>query len=972
MKLPWLYYACLIFLLPVSGFGQDCNIISKANDINPDQLCSPVQVVTWEISYVGVNDAGTSVEIFIDWDDGDTETIPAIELDAAVSEWGAVASHTYVSNDDICNHRPVASLVVNGVICTSSSQEQIVTVWDDDNTNGGRVNASPNVYPICIGNGATMQFADNTLFNCVPPQENDVPNDRTRWIQWVYGTSNSMTGAPVLVDGVVRTFPFEGPVIELPGPVTGSNELSLPITVADDKLIGQEFEVELRYWNYCNPYPTDDPVIDRSVIRIVDIPDATITPVDTLCEFQGSIILEAATQGGTWSGPGIVDAATGEFSPSLAGSGTHTITYEVTDENGCSSMDTEDIVVRPGPDGTIVPAGPFCAYDSPYDLVAASLYGTWTGPGIINGSTGLFDPVTAGPGEHIISFESVPDANGCVGVDTVELVVMGAPAAEFLTSDSAWCETDNNQSVGEILISGTESSSFDLVLNTGDGNETLHNLSQGIFSLPLNNDLGQNTYVLVKVIEYHDNIACETDLYDTLLMEVHPMPVMELSMNYDDLCSPVEAEFQAVEGYDSYSWDFGDGNLHITPYNQVSYTYQYDYRDEIIGIEGGDTLYGELKTDTTFQIHLIVVTDFGCTDSISESIRIYPSPDADFFVNPEIQDYPETEVQLINLTTPGPWSYYWDFGDGSSATAKDPEQHIFPSWGLYDVELTAFSPYCRDSISKQVQITPPAPKAIFQPDTMGCPPLDVTFRNQSQYADTYIWDFDDGTFSTEVAPKHRFTISKEHHVTLTAYGLSGVDSTVQTIIVHPRPQAEFDAYPREARNLKQLIKFMNTSINASTYHWDFGDGFTSQKINPSHTYKEAGLFTVSLYVWSEHQCPDTMVKEKMIHVLEGEGNTVFPNAFRWNESGPSGGNWGENEIDNTIFHPHMENAIELYMIIYTRWGEKIWETDEVYIGWDGYLKSGELADQGVYVYKAWVTYSDGSKELLAGDVTFLH
>lgn len=972
MRLPWRYIIWILAFIPAFGYGQDCNHISKANDINPDQLCSPVQVITWEVSYVGVNHAGTTVEIYIDWDDGDTETITATELDATISEWGVIASHTYVSNDDICNHRPVASLVVNGVICTSSSQEQIVTVWDDDNTNGGRVNASPDVYPICVGNSATMQFEDNTLFNCVPPQENDVPNDRTRWIQWVYGTNNSMTGLPVLVDGVVRTFPFEGPVIELTGPVTGSNEVSLPISVANDKLIGQEFEVELRYWNYCNPYPTAEPVTDRSVIRIVDIPDATITPVDTLCEYQASIILEAATDGGNWSGPGIIDASTGEFSPSAAGNGTHTITYEVTDENGCSSIDTEEIVVRPGPNGTITQAGPFCSYDSPFDLEAASVYGIWTGAGIINENTGLFDPTVAGPGLHIISFESVPDANGCVGVDTVELEVLEPPFAEFLTPDSAWCQTDNNQSVGEILISGSENSTYDLVINTRDGLVTLPNLSQGTFSLPLDNELGLNPYILVQVIEYHGNIVCETDLSDTLLMEVHPMPVMELTLDYDDQCSPVEVEFEAVEGYESYSWDFGDGNLHITPYNQVTYIYEYDYRDEIVSIEGGDTIFGELKTDTVFPIHLIVVTDFGCTDSINESIRIYPSPDANFFVSPQIQDFPGTEIQLINLTTPGPWSYYWDFGDGSSDTQKEPEHHNYDSWGLYDVELTAFSPYCRDSISKQIQITPPPPKSIFQPDTMGCPPLDITFKNQSQYADSYIWDFDDGTFSTEASPTHRFTISKEHHVTLTAYGLSGVDSSQQTIVVHTHPLAEFDAYPREARNLKQVIKFVNNSVNASTYQWEFGDGNSSQDENPSHTYKEPGIFSVTLFAWSEHGCPDTLVKQKFVSVLDGEGSTVFPNAFRWNETGPTGGNWGENAIDNTIFHPHMENAVDIHMIIYTRWGEKVWETKEIYIGWDGYLKSGELADQGVYVFKAWVTYADGTQELLAGDVTFLH
>ncbi len=960
MKSYWLYTICALLIFPVLGYGQDCNILSKANDINPDQLCSPVQVVTWEVSYVEVIHAGTLVEIHFDWDDGNTETILATEIDAATSEWLAIASHTYISYDDICNHRPIATLVVNGVICSSSAQEQIVTVWDNDNTNGGRVNASPDVYPICVGNGATMQFDDNTLFNCVPPQEEDVPNDRTRWIQWVYGTNITMTGAPVMVDGVVQSYPFAGPVIELTGPVTGSNERSLPITVANDKLVGQEFEVELRYWNYCNPYPTSDPVTDLSVIRIVAIPDATITPVDTLCEFESNINLSAATEGGTWSGTGIVNESTGEFSPRVAGSGTHTITYHVTAGNDCSSTDTEDIVVRPGPNGTITPVDPFCTYDSPYDLEAASALGTWNGSGIINSNTGLFDPTVAGPGAHIIAFESVPDAYGCVGLDTEELNVMEPPYAEFLTPDGEWCQTADNQSIAEILISGAENSTFDLILEVLGILDTLQNLSNGTVSILLNNEAGLNQYNLVKIIEYHGNNTCETDLFDTLNMEIHPLPAIELTALYDDLCSPVEVDFESDEGYETYTWDFGDGNLQMTANNQVSHTYHFDY-SEIFQ-----------RTDTVFHIRLIVETAFGCADSLIDSIHIYPTPEADFFVNPLVQDFPDSEISLINLSSPGNWSYLWNFGDGSSDSRQDPEQHTYEDWGQYDVELITFSPYCRDSITKQIQITPPSPQAIFEPDTSGCPPLDVSFRNQSIYADSYIWDFDDGSYSTEVSPTHRFYQSKAHQVKLIAYGLSGTDTAKQIILVYPTPKALFEAYPREAKNLKQVFKFLNNSIDGDTYLWDFGDGNTSSDENPAHVYKEPGIFTVSLYVWSDHSCPDTLILEKLINVMEGEGNTVFPNAFKWNGTGPSGGNWGENAIDNTIFHPHMENAVDLHMLIFTRWGEMIWETTDKYIGWDGYLKSGELVDQGIYVYKAWVTYRDGSQEVLAGDVTFLY
>ncbi|MCK4746543.1 MAG: PKD domain-containing protein, partial [Bacteroidales bacterium] len=363
---------------------------------------------------------------------------------------------------------------------------------------------------------------------------------------------------------------------------------------------------------------------------------------------------------------------------------------------------------------------------------------------------------------------------------------------------------------------------------------------------------------------------------------------------------------------------------------------------------------------------------FGCRDSLTDSIRVHLSPEADFFVAPVIQNYPERTVSLINLSSAGNWSYSWSFGDNDTSSAEDPSQHIYDTYGFYDVELKVFSPYCRDSITKRVQIMPPPPVAEFQPDSIGCPPLDISFRNFSQHADSYVWDFDDGTFTTDPTPTHRFWESKEHHVILVAFGLSGSDTTEHIIGIYDKPQALFEAYPTEAKNLKQVFKFVNNSLSASYYLWDFGDGNTSPDENPSHVYGDSGTYTVSLYVWSVNDCPDTLIKEKLIHVIAGEGNVEFPNAFVWNGGGPSGGHWTENTIDNTVFHPNVVNAVEFRMIIYTRWGEMVWETEQLYVGWDGYQKSGELASPGVYVYKAFVKYVSGQEEILTGDVTFLH
>ncbi len=110
----------------------------------------------------------------------------------------------------------------------------------------------------------------------------------------------------------------------------------------------------------------------------------------------------------------------------------------------------------------------------------------------------------------------------------------------------------------------------------------------------------------------------------------------------------------------------------------------------------------------------------------------------------------------------------------------------------------------------------------------------------------------------------------------------------------------------------------------------------------------------------------------MINVQAGEGSIIFPNVFAWNGSGPTGGHWTEGTIDNTVFHPAVINATTFRMIIYNRWGEELFESNDLYIGWDGYLRGAALATEGVYVFKAWVKYVDGYEEILAGDITFLH
>lgn len=535
-------------------------------------------------------------------------------------------------------------------------------------------------------------------------------------------------------------------------------------------------------------------------------------------------------------------------------------------------------------------------------------------------------------------------------------VAQGPPWAEFLTNDAAWCEGSTDQNTAEILITGEEAESrFELLVELKGNMETLVNLSSGVFTLYLNNQPGQNEYIIHKVIEHQEFNDLETEVFDTLVMEIHPLPDMSFTVDEGDICSPADVTLRGRAGYPEYAWDFGDGSGKTTSTNWVIHTYT---------LESGEQ-------SVIFPTKLEVRTSFGCVDSIKSSVEIYPTPEANFTALPQTLQYPHATVSLSNLTT-GNWIFQWDFGDGTGSSSRDPGNHVFSDYGIFDITLKAYSAQCLDSMTSQIQILPPPPVVAFSPDTSGCPPLEIPFINSSLYAESYAWDFDDGSVSSEANPTHTFLESGEYNVTLTATGLSGSAQSEENVVVHELPQASFEPASAEPGTTSEEFRFLNHSVNAVSYLWDFGDGSSSQEENPSHVYRASGTFTVTLYATSIEGCLDTLVRESLVEILPGEGEAIFPSAFVWNGTGPTGGAWTPGSEDNTVFHPKVKGATEFRMVIFNRIGHKIFESNEVYVGWDGYVVTGDLAGPGVYIYKAWITYSGGLQEVQSGDVTFLY
>ena len=160
------------------------------------------------------------------------------------------------------------------------------------------------------------------------------------------------------------------------------------------------------------------PTADSIIIQVQSNPDATFSLPKSVCTSVDPFPIDAVTAGGTWSGPGIANPDQGMFDPDAAGPGTHTVTY--TFDGECGDEHQEEIEVILQKDATILNNPSLCPKDAPVQLLAQDAGGVWSGTGITNSGTGMFDPAVAGIGEHTITYTI---SGQCGDVDQVTIKV---------------------------------------------------------------------------------------------------------------------------------------------------------------------------------------------------------------------------------------------------------------------------------------------------------------------------------------------------------------------------------------------------------------------------------------------------------------------------------------------------------------------------------------------------------------------
>lgn len=278
-----------------------------------------------------------------------------------------------------------------------------------------------------------------------------------------------------------------------------------------------------------------------------------------------------------------------------------------------------------------------------------------------------------------------------------------------------------------------------------------------------------------------------------------------------------------------------------------------------------------------YEVTLIAVKD-GCADTVKKTIQILPKPKADFTVSPR---YPCTVPAQIQFSPVGSFSgYQWDFGVVPAATSTQANpSHTYNQPGIYSPGLiVTHANGCRDTITKNAHVQlHPGTVEIHADSTGGCGPLPIAFSFEL-YSDiptpfspypqppaSCLWDFRDGYTSTSMNPTHIFQDTGIFMVTLrltTANGCVFQDS-IEIKVGRP-PLADFKVVPDQAC-VRSEVNFVNLSVGADSFRWDFGDGRNSSIEDPIHLYDSAGTFDILLTAY-HHSCPDTQLYPALVQI----------------------------------------------------------------------------------------------------------
>jgi len=510
-------------------------------------------------------------------------------------------------------------------------------------------------------------------------------------------------------------------------------------------------------------------------------------------------------------------------------------------------------------------------------------------------------------------------ANDGCGYDTttVTITVHPAPAIDFTANPTIVCVNEpidfTNLSVG---IGGVS-------WNFGDGNSSV---------------LVNPTHTYTTAGVYNVVLSGTSQTFGCFASVTHPVtvsptPVAQFTPNPANGCIPLNVQMvnTSING-NFYYWDFGDGNTS--------------------NLQNPSHVYANAGTYT---IRLIVENLNGCTDTVEANVTAYPLPVADFVINQPSVCLTTGAVSFTNLST-GAVGYSWNFGNGQTSVLTNPSLN-YTNAGTYTVTLTATNQYgCVSTSQKVLNFYDYAVASYNVPLSQTCSGNELTFTSTSTNANSIEWLFGNSESATGTTVNYSYPNAGTYTVTMIAYGGGGCNDTItitQPISVFPTPTANFN-YENiiEINKWTGLVGFYNLSTSANAYTWYFGDGASSNSVDPEHSYHTHGNFNVTLIATNSFGCSDTITKPIVVELYKGLylANAMYP---------------GHTDFNVSHFVPIGVGLKEFELLIFDDWGNLIWSTNALDSSgrpteaWDGTFE-GVPVQQDAYVWKVSAIFLDDS------------
>jgi gliding motility-associated-like protein len=666
-----------------------------------------------------------------------------------------------------------------------------------------------------------------------------------------------------------------------------------------------------------------------TTIAIEQFVPATITgTINPICLPSNTVNLSAAlgtsTLGaGVWSGNGVTGTI---FSPTVAGVGTHTLTYStnsVPTTSLCPATGTIAVQLNSAAQPTITAVNPLCTNAPTVTLTVVPTGGTWSGTGIT--PTGVFTPSLAVVGNNTYTYSV--GASTCAAVNTTTISVEQFVPSTITGSIATMCITNPAVNLSTALITST--------------------LGLGVWSG--NGVTGTNFDPALAGAAVH-----------TLTYSTNSTPTATLCPSASTLAVTVNSlAIPAITAAGPYCDNYTVQNMTVTPTGGV---WSAVTPGSIVSAGGSFSPVSSIVGNNTL---LYTLTNGPCvnTETVAVTVVHFVPATITNTVGPYCIYDAGVNLQTIAQFAGGIWT-------GAGVTGAN----FVPATAGAGVHVVTYStnpsPLLNCGAAESITITVnPKPEANAFPNVIsGCNPVTIDYATSSYPTGTSIWDFGDGTLSdTGLTVTHIYTTPGTYTATLYYTDNIGCkDTTIATsgITSNPLPIASFDPSVVETTVVDGQVEFTNQStvLGDNTYAWNIGGVYNSANVNESYLFVNSGNFVVTLVATTPEGCVDDT---SIVIVVNPDVVLYVPNAF-------TPGADALNDLFHIFLSPTGVDYSTFNLVIFDRWGEQIYKTTDVNQFWNGSKNnSGETLKQDVYVYK--ITFKDEKKKSYekVGHITLL-